>query len=61
MGGEMHTPYATISIIAVLALASCDGKGTRRARAYTGQSAHWDQGAIPISMQWRAFQHRSVL
>lgn len=54
MGGEMHTPYATITIIAVLALASCDGKGPRRARAYTGQSAHWDQGAIPVSMQCAA-------
>ena len=54
MTREMVSYKAIAGVAAALVLASCDGKSDRRARAYAGQSAHWDQNAVPVSMQCAA-------
>ena len=43
------------ALAAAVALCSCgDGRGGHRAHAYRGHSAHWDQSAVPVSLQCAA-------
>ncbi len=55
-------------VLTALALVSCEREQEEAAPAYTGQSAHWDQSAVPISLrcaachqkefeQWAASDH----